>query len=279
PPDKIEAHNAGCTRAADVGAKILEGGGTALDAVEAAVRVLEDDPTFNAGFGSAINSEGAVEMDAAIMEGSKLQVGAIASVRGVRHPISVARQVMAKTRHVLLVAEGARRFAEESGCELCEPEEMIDKEVRADWERELALHGSDTVGCVALDVFGNFAAGTSTGGLMHKMPGRVGDSPLVGHGLYADNNGGAVSTTGDGEMIMRLALAHRIVNAMCNGEEADRAAEEAIAVMARRVGGEAGCIVLDRQGRVGVAHNADHLAYAFRTSEMPSTIASVQKQR
>jgi beta-aspartyl-peptidase (threonine type) len=277
PPDKLEAHNAGCTRAAEAGAKILEDGGTALEAVEAAVRVLEDDPTFNAGYGSALNSEGEVEMDAAIMEGSELRVGGIASIRGVRHPISVARAVM-KTKHALLAGEGARHFAEESGCEVCEPEEMIDGDVRAEWERDLTLHGSDTVGCVALDIYGNFAVGTSTGGLMHKMPGRIGDSPLVGLGLYADNNGGAVSMTGDGESIMRLALAHRIVQAMCNGADADSAAEEAIAVMARRVGGEAGCIVLDRQGRIGVSHNADNLAHAYRTSEMPATIASVKKQ-
>jgi beta-aspartyl-peptidase (threonine type) len=277
PPEKIDAHNAGCTRAAEAGAKILEDGGTALDAVEAAIRVLEDDPTFNAGYGSALNSEGDVEMDAAIMEGSELQVGGIASIRGVRHPISVARAVM-KTKHALLAAEGARSFAEKSGCELCEAEEMIADNVREEWERELAVHGSDTVGSVALDIFGNFAAGTSTGGLMHKMPRRIGDSPLIGLGLYADNNAGAVSMTGDGESIMRLALAHRIVMAMCNGEDADRAAEEAIAVMARRVGGEAGCIVLDRQGRVGVAHNADNLAHAYRTSEMPATNAPVKKQ-
>jgi beta-aspartyl-peptidase (threonine type) len=141
------------------------------------------------------------------------------------------------------------------------------------------LSGSDTVGAVALDLFGNFAAGTSTGGLMHKMPGRIGDSPLIGLGLYADNMAGGVALTGDGESIMRLALAHRIVQSMCNGEDADRAAEEAIAVMARRVGGEAGCIVLDRQGRVGVAHNADNLAHAYRTSDMPATIASIEKQR
>ena len=114
---------------------------------------------------------------------------------------------------------------------------------------------------------------------MHKMPGRIGDSPLIGLGLYADNMAGAVTLTGDGESIMRLALAHRIINAMCNGEDADRAAEEAIAAMTQRVGGEAGCIVLDRQGRIGVAHNAENLPHAYRTSEMPATIAAIEKQR
>ncbi len=277
PEEKREAHEAGCTRAADAAAKLLEESGTCLDAVEAAIRILEDDPTFNAGYGSALTSEGEIEMDAAIMEGSGLHVGAVAVLRGVRHPISVARQVM-ETKHALLSGEGARRFAQERGCERCDPREMIHEDAKREWERDKPAKGSDTVGAVALDVFGNFAAGTSTGGLMHKMPGRIGDSPLVGLGLYADNMAGAVSMTGDGESIMRLALAHRIIMAMCNGEEADRAAEEAIAVMARRVGGEAGCIVLDRQGRIGVAHNAENLPHAYRTSEMSSTIASVKKQ-
>ncbi len=276
--DKIEPHKAGCLRAVEAGAALLDKDGSALEAVEAAIRVLEDDPTFNAGFGSMLNSEGEVEMDAAIMEGERLRAGAVASIRGVRHPISVARHVM-DTHHVLLSAEGARRFAQERGAELCDPAELVHEEQRREWESSKEVRGSDTVGCVALDRFGNFAAGTSTGGIMHKMPGRIGDSPLIGLGLYADNSAGGVSLTGDGESIMKLALAHRITNSICNGEDADRAAEEAIASMARRVGGEAGCIVLDRQGRVGVAHNAENLAHAYRTSEMRCATASVQKQR
>ena len=278
PTEKIAAHDAGCIRAVDAGTAILEKGGAALDAVEAAIRVLEDDPTFNAGYGSMLNSEGEAEMDAAIMEGSALHAGAVASIRGVRHPISVARQVI-ETPHALLSGDGARKFAQERGCELCAPEEMVHEEMLAAWKASRKLRGSDTVGCVALDTHGTFAAGTSTGGLMHKMPGRIGDSPLIGLGLYADNMAGGVSMTGDGESIMRLALAHRIVSAMCNGEDADRAAEEAIAVMARRVGGEAGCIVLDKQGRIGVAHNAVHLAHAYRTSDMPRAVAFIEKER
>ena len=276
--EKVEPHEAGCLRAAEAGAKLLEEGGTCLDAVESAIRILEDDPVFNAGFGSMLNSLGEVEMDAAIMEGSGLHAGAVASIRGVRHPISVAREVM-DTPHALLSGKGARAFAEERGCELCAPEEMIDQAMRAEWEASRKLRGADTVGAVALDQFGNFAAGTSTGGLMHKMPGRIGDSPLIGLGLYADNMAGACSLTGTGESIMRLALAHRIATSMCNGEEADRAAEEAIAVMARRVGGEAGCIVLDRQGRIGVAHNAVNLAHAYRTAQMSRGVAAVTKNR
>jgi beta-aspartyl-peptidase (threonine type) len=276
--EKVEAHKVGCTRAVEAAVALLQDGGNCLDAVETAIRILEDDPTFNAGYGSMLNSEGDVEMDAAIMEGEHLHAGAVASIRGVRHPISVARHVM-DTHHVLLSADGARRFAQERGAELCAPEEMIHEEMRGEWAASKEKRGSDTVGCVALDVFGNFAAGTSTGGLMHKLPGRIGDSPLIGLGLYADNMAGGVSLTGDGESIMRMVLAHRITTAMCNGEDADRAAEEAIAVMARRVGGEAGCIVLDRQGRIGVAHNADNLAHAYRTSEMREAVASVKKTR
>jgi beta-aspartyl-peptidase (threonine type) len=279
PAEKIEPHNVGCTRAVEAGVALLEKGASALEAVEAAIRVLEDDPVFNAGFGSMLNSEGDVEMDAGLMEGEHLRAGAVASIRGARHPISVARQVMEKTEHVLLSAAGAQHFAEQQGAELCDPQTMVHEDQRREWEASKKKRGSDTVGCVALDARGTFAAGTSTGGIMHKMPGRIGDSPLVGLGFYADNSAGACSMTGDGESIMRLALAHRIVQSMQSGADADRAAEEALAVMARRVGGEAGCIVIDRHGEIGQAHNSVHLATAWRTSEMPAAIASVKKQR
>ena len=278
PAEKNEAHRTGCIQAANAGAAILENSGTALDAVEAAIRVLEDDPTFNAGFGSVLNAEGEVEMDAALMEGEHLQAGAVASIRGVRHPISVARKVM-ETEHLLLSAAGARKFAVQREAELCDPAEMVHEEQRREWEASKKVRGSDTVGCVALDMRGNFAAGTSTGGMMHKMPGRIGDSPLIGLGLYADNSAGGVSMTGDGESIMRLALAHRVINSMHHGADADRAAEEAIAVMVRKVGGEAGCIVIDRHGQVGQAHNSANLPCAWRTSDMPAAVASLEKPR
>ncbi len=277
PADKIEAHHNGCIAAADAGAAVLENGGSSLDAVEAAIRVLEDDPIFNAGYGSVLNAKGEAEMDAAIMEGEHLTAGAVASIGGVRHPISVARKVM-ETEHVLLSGGGAREFAQLRGAETCDPAEMVYADQRREWARSKQLRGSDTVGCVALDERGNFAAGTSTGGMMHKLPGRIGDSPLIGLGLYADNSAGAVSMTGDGESIMRLALAHRIINSMHTGFDADRAAEEAIAVMARRVGGEGGCIVIDRHGQVAHAHNSQNLPCAWRTSGMKATSASMTKQ-
>ncbi|MBA2433281.1 MAG: isoaspartyl peptidase/L-asparaginase, partial [Chthoniobacterales bacterium] len=145
PDHKMEAHTTGCIRAAEAGAGVLGNGGSALEAVEAAIRLLEDDPTFNAGFGSMLNAEGEVEMDAAIMEGEQLRAGAVASIRGVRHPISVARKVMA-TDHILLVAGGARRFAEEREAELCEPGDLVHEEQRRAWEASEETRGSDTVG-------------------------------------------------------------------------------------------------------------------------------------
>ena len=189
PEEKLEAHKTGCIRAVAAGVAVLEQGGSALDAVEAAIRVLEDDPTFNAGYGSMLNADGDVEMDAAIMEGSGLHTGAVASIRGVRHPISVARAVI-DTPHALLSAEGARKFARERGCELCAPEEMIHEEMRAEWDKTKPPHldslpkgtkdqppqsyGSassqrqvrgilrayDTEGCVARDLHDNFTAVT-----------------------------------------------------------------------------------------------------------------------
>jgi beta-aspartyl-peptidase (threonine type) len=224
-----------------------------------------------------LNADGEVENDAGLMEGEKLSAGAVASIRGVRNPISAARKVM-ETEHVLLSGEGARRFAEQSGVELCEPNDLITEDQRREWEAPKKTRGSDTVGAVAMDTRGTFAAATSTGGLMHKRPGRIGDSPLVGLGLYADNAAGGVSMTGDGEMIMRMALAHRVINTMCNGTDADRAAEEAVAAMERRVGGEAGCIAIDRHGQIGQAHNTSHMPTGWCTSEMRAAVASVKKE-
>ncbi|MDQ3118691.1 MAG: isoaspartyl peptidase/L-asparaginase family protein [Verrucomicrobiota bacterium] len=276
PSAKIEPHKVGCLRAVEAGSALLEKGASSLQAVEAAIRILEDDPIFNAGFGSMLNVDGEAEMDAAIMDGQQLAAGSVAAIQGVRHPISVARCLL-ETETVLLSGEGARRFAVETKAELCRPEEMIHEEQVLEWRANKEKRGSDTVGCVALDSVGNFAAGTSTGGLMHKPKGRIGDSPLIGLGLYADNAAGGCALTGDGESIMRLALGHRIITSMLHGADAEHAADEAIAVMARRVGGEAGCIVLDRQGRVGFAHNSVHLAHAYRTAEMPVGNASVEK--
>lgn len=249
----------GCARAAEAGAALLREGRPALHAVEAAVRVLEDDPVFNAGFGSVLNADGAVEMDAAIMDGATLRIGAVAAVRRLRNPVAAASALL-EARPVLLVAEGAERFASEQGIELCDPADMISPErLASEYDR-----GHDTVGCVAIDTAGHFAAATSTGGLTGKAPGRVGDTPVPGCGYYADDALGAVAFSGDGESILRTMLAARTMQAL-EQNAAKAAAEAAIAALGR-VGGEAGVIVLDAQGRIGVAHNSDNFALGLHRS-------------
>lgn len=249
-PERAEAARAGLLAAADMGRRVLEVGGSALDAVEQTIRTLEDDPAFNAGFGSVLNAEGEVEMDAAIMDGQTLDVGAVAAVKGLRHPISVAR-VLLKETPILLAAEGARRFAERIGAEVCPPEAMIAP------RRRRPEPGVDTVGCVAVDGEGRIAAGTSTGGLSGKAPGRIGDSPLPGAGLYADERGGA-ALSGEGEKITRVVVAAEVMRWL-KAHPAQAAAEHGIGRL-DRVGGNGGCIVLDKEGRFGCAHNAPRFA-------------------
>ena len=257
-PERQNASRVGCLTALSAGQAVLERGGAALDAVEAAVRILEDDPTFNAGFGSVLNSDGEVEMDAAIMDGATLDVGGVAAVKGVRHPVSVARMLL-REKPILLVAEGARRFAQEKGAEVCAPRDMISLRRQA----TVANAGHDTVGCVAIDRARNIAAAASTGGLSGKMPGRVGDSPLPGCGLYADDDLGGVCLSGEGERIARAMLAARAMVAL-ETQDPQTAADQALERL-RLVGGEAGAIVLDRSGRIGWAHNSPHFAVAYAT--------------
>jgi beta-aspartyl-peptidase (threonine type) len=201
-----DARRAGLARAAETARDLLESGAEALDAVVRAVAVLEDDPVFNAGRGSVLNAQGEVEMDAAVMDGARGRVGAVAAVRGIVHPIDLARAVLEDGRAVLLVGTGAERFAEERGLDRCNPATLIVEAQRAALAR---LHHRGTVGAVARDREGRLAAATSTGGLSGKLPGRVGDTPLAGCGTYADRRV-AVSTTGDGESVVRLVLAHRL---------------------------------------------------------------------
>jgi L-asparaginase / beta-aspartyl-peptidase len=257
-PEREEANRRGCLEALAAGWAILEQGGSAVDAVEAAIRILESDPTFNAGYGSDLNADGEVEMDAALMDGSNLALGAVAAIQGVRHPISVARRMLGEPP-TLLVGEGARHFAAAQGVERCEPGALIPP---CPDGPEKTTHDHDTVGCVALDSSGRIAAGTSTGGLDDTLPGRVGDSPLPGCGFYADDQVGGVAFSGDGECIARTLLAARVMQAL----EAGADPRHAIGVSLKhleRVGGEAGGIVLDRLGRVGWAHNNSHFAVAW----------------
>jgi beta-aspartyl-peptidase (threonine type) len=246
-----DAHRRGCLAAVQAGATVLRYGGGAVQAVEAAIRSLENDPIFNAGLGATPQASGAVEMDASIMDGRDLSVGGVAGVKRLAHPIEAARAVLGE-QPVLLVADGAERFAAERGVK------MIDQETL----KAAATAGEpDTVGCVAIDGDGHVAAGTSTGGLEGMPDGRVGDSPLPGCGLYADDQAGAVALSGEGETIVRTALAARIIHELEDGAHPQDAAEAAIRRL-ERVDGEAGAIVVDRRGRIGVAHNSDHFALA-----------------
>lgn len=264
-PELVERNRAGCCRAAEAAARLLAEGGTAVAAAEAAVRHLEDDPVFNAGFGSVLTSDGAVEMDAAIMDGSTLQIGGVANVRRLRNPVSVAAAMLPE-REVLIAGEGAERFAFNNGFELCDPATMVSPEALAS---EVA---HDTVGCVVLDTTGRLAAATSTGGLPGKHPGRIGDSPIPGCGLYADDQCGAVSLSGVGESIMRLTLAAQVTR-LLESHGAAEAAERAIAML-DRVGGDAGAIVVSRDGGLGVAHNSPHFAVALHASWLDQAIAA-----
>jgi beta-aspartyl-peptidase (threonine type) len=321
PSETHQAHMDGCRRAAEAGWTVLAHGGSALDAVEAAVRVMEDDPTFDAGYGSFLNAAGEVELDAIIMDGRDLDLGAVAAVQRVRHPVTLARLVMTESEHALLAGAGAEAFARQHGLPVCSTEELLaGRELERwraahasgnphDWEpfgvacpeqsrraqgrpfghgrsvraqdrpfgvacpeqsrgaqdRPSGVAPSDTVGAVALDADGNLAAATSTGGTFNKLPGRVGDSPLVGCGAYADNRTGAVSATGLGEALMKVVISKTACDFIASGMTAQEAADAAIAVLAERTTGEGGLIVLDRLGGVGVAHNTPYIARAIVT--------------
>jgi beta-aspartyl-peptidase (threonine type) len=265
-PQKVAANNAGCTAAAEAGWVVLTNGGTAEEAVEAAIRVLESDQTFNAGFGAVLNSKGEIELDAAIMEGTNLGWGAVAAVQRVRHPISLARKIM-DTKSMFLVARSAESFAAENGIEMTAKENLIADELQQEWEEEQeVIDRPNTIGCVALDANGTLVAGTSTGGLMNQPTGRVGDSALVGSGLYADNKFGGCSTTGDGESIIPVVLAKTAIDFLTGDRHPEEAAQMAIDALASKVKGEAGCILIDRQGRVGWAHNSSDMACAYITA-------------
>jgi L-asparaginase / beta-aspartyl-peptidase len=252
----------GCRKAARAGWECLVQGGSALDAAEQAVACLEDDPLFNAGRGSVLNAAGEVEMDASLMEGGMMRAGAVAAVRNIRNPIRLARRVLEEGRHVLLVGEGANRFAREIGIDECLPGELITDRQRARW-RETRSSDFGTVGAVAMDRGGGMAAATSTGGLSGKKVGRVGDSALIGCGTCADALLGAASATGNGEAIIRVVLAKTAVDLLRGDRAPGDAARMAIEILHGRVQGEGGIIVIDRKGRVGHAHNTAFMPAAF----------------
>jgi L-asparaginase / beta-aspartyl-peptidase len=266
-PQHAASYRAGLAAALDAGYAILERGGSSLDAVTAAVRIMEDDPQFNAGRGAVLNHEGDAELDAAIMDGHGPRAGAVAGVRHVRNPVELARLVMEKSPHVLLVAEGAEEFALEQGVVLV-PRGYFRTEARAreldearqteaEQLRAAAPGASGTVGAVALDRAGHLAAATSTGGLTNKHRGRVGDSPLVGAGTYADDASCAVSGTGQGEFFIRQLVAYDIC-ALVQYRHLTlaQAVREVIHEKLRRTGGEGGVIALDRSGNIAMDFNS-----------------------
>lgn len=243
--------------------QLLAGGGSALDAVCLAVEMLEDCPLFNAGHGAVFTHEGTHELDAAVMDGATLRAGAVACVSRVRHPVLAARAVMACSAHVLLVGAGAEAFAEGQGLEMVAPDYFSTAARREDWRRALAAgsplqqgHRLGTVGAVALDARGNLAAATSTGGMTGKRAGRVGDSPLIGAGTYADNRTAAVSCTGTGEMFMRAVAAHDVCARMAYGGLSLQAAAQQVVMDALpRIGGQGGLIAVDALGRLSMVFN------------------------
>ena len=307
PPEMAEDHQRGVSRALATGYALLEKGATATDAVEAAVTILEDDPTFDAGRGSFLTSKGTVQLDALLMDGATLRAGGVACVEHIRNPIQAARLVLDKSPHVYFVGAGAEAFAASHGMTLIDNSELVldrerirlkeaqsrlsagladitfsgtlahdDKSPETPATTHPAVPWSlfpgpsssdpsshDTVGAVALDQYGNLAAGTSTGGTLNKAPGRVGDSSLIGCGCYADNGSAAVSLTGWGEPIMKLVLGKWATDKVSQGLTPELAARQAIEYLFKRLGGHGGIILLAPDGQFGLAHNTPHMAWGI----------------
>lgn len=295
-PERSQNGLEGVKRAAKTGFDILKNGGNAVDSVMEAVAVMEDEGAFNAGYGSSLNIEKNVEMEASIMEGKTLNAGAVGLLKDVKNPIRLAKIVMEKTDHVFMVGEGAEKLARIFNMKRRKPVTNLRLKYY-EQQRKALLNGKfelpklaelvkkhpelfelETVGAVALDKNGNAAAATSTGGFPLKLPGRIGDSPLIGCGTYADNQAGACSTTGIGEIAIRLVLAKSVCNYMENGKKAQEAAEMAIRLVNKRISSvynSMGLIAIDVHGGVGAAHNSPNLCWAYITPEMEEPAASL----
>lgn len=260
-----EAAREGCAHAARLGHRLLKEGAHALDVVERVVNALEDNDTFNSGTGSHANAEGDVEMDALIVDGATLEFGAVAGIRCVKNPVSVARAVMERTAHCFLAGPGATEFARAQGFQAV-PEDLLRGDKGSGPE-----HG--TVGAVALDAQGNVAAATSTGGTRDKLPGRVGDSPIIGCGALAENGVGGASATGHGESLLRVMMARTTAEYLQSGATAQEAADAALQVLKTRTGGLGGVICLDASGRAGFAFNTTHLAIAHASGDAAITVS------
>jgi beta-aspartyl-peptidase (threonine type) len=251
----------------------LQNGMTALDAVEAAVKILEQDPTFDAGRGAFLNAIGEIELDAMIMDGVTLNFGAVAGVQNILHPVTLARQVMEQTEHCFLIGKGAQQFASQIGISELDPRELLTPRELKFFEKikndpsfqthqPFESRPNGTVGAVAMDKSGNLAAATSTGGTPRKLPGRVGDSPMVGAGTYADNEYGAASATGWGESIMKILMSKTACD-LLEENSAELAAHKAVDLLNKRVQGWGGIIIIDKSGQYGFAHNTTKMAFAY----------------
>lgn len=314
-PEREARYRSGLEAARDAGYAVLEHGGTSLDAVTAAVRTLEDDPNFNAGRGAVLNHDGVAELDASVMDGGTLRAGAVAGLKHVKNPIELARAVMEKSPHVMLMAEGAEEFALEQGMtpvpnsyfrtelRMRQLERALKDEKEKATGRTSALPqdtplGANarvaprtafepapigtqgTVGAVALDRLGNLAAATSTGGMTNKRAGRVGDSPIIGAGTYADNASCAVSSTGDGEFFIRAVVAHDVCATMAyKNVSLEAAAREVIHDKIERLHATGGVIALDRAGHIAMDFNSDGMFRAARDSQGRKDFAIYRERR
>ncbi|XP_068184132.1 isoaspartyl peptidase/L-asparaginase [Antennarius striatus] len=273
-PDELaKASVDGVKAAARDGFAVLKRGGCALDAVEEAVKNMEDNIVFNAGHGATQNTDGEVELDAIIMDGSTLSSGAVSSVKNIANPVTLARAVMEKTNHMILTSRGANQFAESIGMTTVPTDSLVTEYERNEWEKhktyvtgvreEFNTHWAhDTVGAVAVDSVGNVACATSTGGIRNKMVGRVGDAPIIGCGGYADNFSGAVSCTGHGESILKVTLARLILLHVEQGKSVAESSQWALQYMADRVHGAGGCIVVNRSGQWAATFTTKRMAWA-----------------
>lgn len=295
-PERQPGGLRGTARAAKKGFDVLAKGGSALDSVIEAVVIMEDDESFNAGYGSSLTVEKTVEMEASIMDGKTLQAGAVGLLHDIKNPVRLARIIMEETDHVFVVGEGAEKLARLHNLERRDPVTQLRLRYY-DQQKALLFKGKfelpklaslvknhpdlfdlETVGAVSLDSEGNVAAATSTGGFPMKLPGRIGDSPLIGCGTYADNESGACSATGIGEIAMRLVLAKTTCGYMEDGKTAEQAAEQAIKLVNRRMSmiyNSMGLISIDAHGRVGAAHNSPNMCWAYMKPGMNEPTVSL----
>ena len=278
-PDEDQAASRdGVAAAAEAGFAVLARGGSALDAVEAAVTLLENDPNFNAGTGSALTSEGSVECDASVMDGATGKGGAVAGLKTVKNPVRVARKVMEQTPHLMLAGPGAEAFARAQGFLEIANAALITNRARVRLAAELATSSGGTVGAVARDAQGRLAAATSTGGTMGKLPGRVGDTPILGAGTWAQADGGAVSCTGQGEPIILSGLSRWAAEQIAAGKDSAEVCRAAV-LRLERAGGTGGLIVVDPSGRPTYWYDTERMPFAHRTSTSPLKVGLLPEDR